>query len=223
MKTNQNLIRKMGEFEVTQRTEDGMFNATELLKQWNSTSGQQKQIVHYFDNSSTHEFIEALKVDEIQKRKSVDGILSAIYEKKRGGLAKGSTWMSPLLFIDFAMWLNPSFKVQVLKFVYDELIKHRNEAGDAYREMCESVASISKKGEVPVNIAKVAEAINYVVMNKHEQMIRNTANESQMKKYVEIEKEISLVVKRGFIKSISELIEYLRIEYRKIYSPKIFA
>lgn len=34
--------------------------------------------------------------------------------------------MHPLLFIDFAMWLNPAFKVKVLKFVYDELIKFRN-------------------------------------------------------------------------------------------------
>ena len=33
MKTNQNLLRKMGEFDVTQRTSDGMFNATELMKQ----------------------------------------------------------------------------------------------------------------------------------------------------------------------------------------------
>ena len=35
--------------------------------------------------------------------------------------------MSSLLFIDFAIWLNPSFKVQVLKFVYDQLIKQRHD------------------------------------------------------------------------------------------------
>lgn len=39
MKTNQNMIRPMGEFKVTQRTKDGFFNATELLKQWNQKSG----------------------------------------------------------------------------------------------------------------------------------------------------------------------------------------
>ena len=35
MKTNQIRIRPMGEFKVTQRTKDGFFNATDLLKQWN--------------------------------------------------------------------------------------------------------------------------------------------------------------------------------------------
>ena len=35
MKTNQEMIRKMGNFNVIQRTKDGMFNATDLSKQWN--------------------------------------------------------------------------------------------------------------------------------------------------------------------------------------------
>lgn len=60
MKTNVVMIRKMGNLDISQRTIDGMFNATEILKQWNKNSGQQKQIVHYFENSSTNEFIEAL-------------------------------------------------------------------------------------------------------------------------------------------------------------------
>ena len=38
MKTNNVILRPMGEFKVAQRTKDGMFNATELLKQWNLTA-----------------------------------------------------------------------------------------------------------------------------------------------------------------------------------------
>lgn len=51
--------------------------------------------------------------------------------------------MHPLLFIDFAMWLNPAFKVKVLKFVYDQLIQYRNDAGDTYKEMAAQIASDS--------------------------------------------------------------------------------
>ena len=40
MKTNQNLIRKMGDFEVIQRTKDGMFNATSLAKQWSASNNR---------------------------------------------------------------------------------------------------------------------------------------------------------------------------------------
>lgn len=54
----------------------------------------------------------------------------------------GGTYMTPLMFLDFAMWLNPAFKVKVLKFVQDEMIKFRNLAGDAYSTMCRAVCSI---------------------------------------------------------------------------------
>lgn len=39
MKTNQIMIRQMGEFTVSQRTKDGYFDAGELLRQWNSVEG----------------------------------------------------------------------------------------------------------------------------------------------------------------------------------------
>ncbi len=40
----------MGNFEVFQRTSDGFFNATTLLKQWNANSGMNKKLDHYFEN-----------------------------------------------------------------------------------------------------------------------------------------------------------------------------
>lgn len=220
MKTNQNLVRRMGDFEVTQRTQDGMFNATELLKQWNEYSGQQKGIHHYFEIQPTKEFIQALLDEENKQRQNAKITLSDIYEKKRGII--GGTWMSPLLFIDFAMWLNPTFKVQVLKFVYDELIKYRNDAGDAYREMSEAIAKLSKKGETAQNIKKVAEALNHIASGAHEKMIRNKADENQMREYVRLEKEITMLINRGFIDSFDKLLNHLRREWNLKYKPKVF-
>lgn len=43
--------------------------------------------------------------------------------------------MHPLMFIDFAMWLNPAFKVKVLKFVSDQMLSYRNEVGEAYKQL----------------------------------------------------------------------------------------
>ena len=40
MKININMIRYLGFFEVMQRTKDGIFNNTSLLKQSNEHSGQ---------------------------------------------------------------------------------------------------------------------------------------------------------------------------------------
>lgn len=210
----------MGDFDVIQRTSDGMFNATDLLSQWNNSKGQSKVIGHYFENSTTKEFINALLEEEMKDRKTDEISLSDLYVKRRGIF--GGTWMTPLLFIDFAMWLNPSFKVKVLKFVYDELLRYRNEAGDAYKEMCSSVASIlDKKQNTTMCISKVARALNYIVYNQHETEIRNKqAEESKVKELSELEKEISKLINRGFIKTHKQLIEYLRMLWSEKYLPK---
>ena len=128
------MLRKMGDFEVTQRTKDGMFNATQLLKQWNEHSGSKKELASFFKMNSTEEYIEAIKKDNMAK---------SPYLKSRG--KNGGTWMHPYLFIDFAMWLNPTFKVQVIKFVYDKMIKYRNEVGSTYLDFGKSVMKLVER------------------------------------------------------------------------------
>ena len=215
-----------GDFDVIQRTSDGMFNATILIKQWNEYSGQQKQIVHYLENDATKEFIVALceendidYQDFVKERNSVKNSLSRIYTKKRG--IEGGTWMHPLLFIDFAMWLNPAFKVKVLKFVYDELIRYRNEAGDAYKEMSSAVAKIVPGSFMPTAIQKVAQALNFIVYNQHESEIRNKqADESKVRELAELEKDVAKLIGGGFIKHFDHLISYLRERWAEKYTPK---
>lgn len=212
MKTNQTLTRRMGEFDVLQRTSDGMFNATALLRQWNGSSGQQKQMIHYTENRSTEEFINALISEEnLKERKSV-------LIKTRG--KSGGTWMHPLLFIDFAMWLNPAFKVKVLKFVYDQLIQYRNEAGDTYREMAAEIARISRKQDIARNITNVARAINIIVYGKHKREIRNKeAEEQSMRDLVKMQIKVTDLIKEGFIRSYDGLIDYLRRVWVERYQP----
>lgn len=43
MKTNQIMIRPMGEFTVSQRTKDSYFDGGDLLRQWNSVKGMNKE------------------------------------------------------------------------------------------------------------------------------------------------------------------------------------
>jgi len=125
MKTNVIMIRKMGDFDVTQRTIDGMFNATGLLNQWNNKSGMQKQMIHFMENKTTNEFIDLLTSESDTKERD------SVVLQSRG--KNGGTWMHPYLFIDFAMWINPRFKLDVIRFVYDQLIQYRHQAGDNYR------------------------------------------------------------------------------------------
>lgn len=214
MKTNQNLIRKMGEFDVIQRTSDGMFNATTLLKAWNNHSGQSKEIKKFFENNATQEFVTALISEE-----SLKGQNSA-YLKSRGKY-NGGTWMHPLLFIDFAMWLNPTFKVKVLRFVYDQLIQYRNDAGDSYKEMASAICKIVPKGEQAKAIKEISMANNHIVYGTHEKEIRNKhAEEGKIKQLDELQTDIVKLITDGFISNYDSLLNYLRRKWTQKHQPK---
>lgn len=218
MKTNQIMTRPMGQFHVEQRTKDGMFNATDLLKQWNKSAGQQKDIAHYFENSSTEEFINALISEEkFTSRNSV-------YVKSKARADRGGgTWMHPIMFVDFAMWLNPAFKVKVIKFVYDQMLKYRNDAGDAYRELSSAISSIVPRTFMPQAMSKIGEALNFVVFGKHEKMLRNKkGSEESMRELFELERRLADNINDGLIKDFEQVIAFLRKRYSNKYYPKVF-
>lgn len=214
MKTNQVMIRPMGQFKVEQRTKDGFFNATALLKQWNENSGQQKQMSHYTDNASTQEFITALLKEENLKERN------SVLLQTRG--KNGGTWMHPIAFLDFAMWLNPAFKVKVIKFVYDQMIAYRNEAGDSYKELAAAVSKIVSKDFMRAAMPKIAEAINYCVFNAHATMIRNQhGDEKKMRELFSFQRKVADLINDGFLTNFNGTMEYLRKKWRELHTPKV--
>lgn len=206
MKTNVVMIRKMGDFEVSQRTEDGMFNANSLLKQWNISKGHKrgKEVSEFLRLDKTKEFIEALELEYNDTTRKI----VVTKEGKNGG-----TWLEPLLFIDFAMWINPKFKIQVLKFVYDELIKNRHNAGDNYKAL--SSAGVKLKG---YNFKEVATALNWIVFNKNGKDLRQSATQEQLQEISEIESKLAYSIDMGYIKSYDHLIKEMRKLWNKKYA-----
>ncbi len=208
------MIRPMGKFNVIQRTKDGMFNATDLLRQWNANTGEKKEIFKFFDNDNTKQFIDALMIEE--KLNTQD----SAYLKSRG--KNRGTWMHPILFIKFAMWLNPRFEVQVIKFVYDQMIHFRNEAGDAYRELSSAIAKIVSKSFMPQAMRKVGEALNWIIFDQHERMIRNKqGEESKQRDLWMLEKKVADLINEGFISDFDSLITYLRKVWHNRNTPKV--
>ena len=57
---NFNLIRKIGDLELGQRTQDGTWNLTTMFSQWNKASGQDKRIDHFLELESTKELVSVL-------------------------------------------------------------------------------------------------------------------------------------------------------------------
>ena len=215
MKTNQEMIRKMGNFNVIQRTKDGMFNATDLLKQWNNQSCSERKMDNFFASHKTNEFINTI----IEREKL--NTPKMVYLKTRG--KKGGTWMHPMLFIDFAMWINPEFKYDVIKFVHDEMIRYRNEACDAYRELSSAVMKIVPNDFMPKAMRKIGEALNWIIFNGHERLLRNKhGDESKQRELWQLEKKVADLINEGFITSYDPLINYLRKLYNKKNNPAVF-
>lgn len=199
------MLRKMGNFDVSQRTKDGMFNATSLLRQWNKSKGLKrgKEVNDFLKIDKTKEFIFALEEDYNDNTKKI--VLT-----KRG--LDGGTWLDPLLFIDFAMWLNPTFKVQVLKFVYDELIKQRNDAGDNYISL--SASGVKLQG---YNFREVAIAMQWIVYNKKGKNLRQSATQEELKELNDLQGKLSFLIDNNYITSYNQLLSDMRIMYNKKY------
>lgn len=241
------MIRKMGDFDVTQRTKDGFFNATALLKQWNNVVGNQKvlhrgispyvknetdnqqvldtqnspyvngkEMKDFFLNKSTREYIKV-----IMQRENLNGETSVYLKSRASRGANAGTWMHPMLFIDFAMWLNPYFKYDVLRFVSDEMIKYRNLAGDSYKTLASHVATIVPKQLMPMAMKKIAQGLNFIVFGDHKHAMRNeVGEETKQLELFQLQQKVADLIGDEFIKSFDELITYLRKLYGRKYTPK---
>ena len=224
-----------------------MFNATALIKQWNNNVNTQnsgclkeRQLDNFWKISNLDQLMSEIALNELNF-KSVDftelkNVLSKTSKGKDGG-----TWMHPILFIKFAMWLNPRFEYHVLKFVADQMIKYRNDAGDAYRELSSAVATIVPRNEMKAKLSsavativprnemkakmrKVGEAVNWVIFNAHEKMLRNKeGDEHKQRELWMFEKKVATLINEGFIRNYDGLIGYLRRQWQTRNTPQILA
>lgn len=203
MKTNQVMIRTIKGFRVHQRTKDGMFNATHLLSQWNKALGMKKEVTKFFELEQTKDFLEVLRSEENLNTQD------SAYLANRG--KQGGTWMHPLLFIKFAMWLNPKFEYYVIKFVYDQLITFRHLAGDHYRALGRAVAIFDN-----VDYARIAKGLNFIVFKKHEPELRQNATEQELKTLESLEEKLAFAITMGYIDSYKGLLK----EMKRIYEVR---
>lgn len=209
--------RPMGQFEVLQRTCDSYFDGNALLSQWNAVSGNStRRIAKFFNEEGVKSFIEALKEDLSQSAERYDAEIQVVKEIKGRNTTRGRTkdqvWMHPYLFIKFAMWLNPKFEVQVIKFVYDELIKNRHLAGDNYNVLTSAIATLPDS-----DYKQVATAIQWIVFNRTGKNLRQQATQEQLREISEIEHSLAFSINMGMIKNNQQLIELLRKMWYKKY------
>ena len=217
----------MGDFSVFQRTEDGMFDATALMRQWNSVEGNsKKEMKRFLEADSTKRFIQSLVREEKSKSQKCDfdenqgvKIIKEVKgrAKQGGGRTPDTVWMHPLLFIKFAMHLNPEFEVKVLKFVYDQLIDYRIKLGDRYQSFSAAGAKIGCK--TPDDFKILARCLNCAILGQERQREqRNELTVEEAKELDNLQEKFIMLVNDGYITDM----EGMKTFFRKRYIEKFW-
>jgi len=118
---------------VRQNHKTKMFSATDMVALFKGKSIQQWEVLN-----STEQYIQTVMKREGLQRHEVIWRPKITVGHNRG------TWVHPMMAIDLAMWLSPDFKYDVIKWVWDNLCRYKDEAGDNHKLMCEAIHDVLK-------------------------------------------------------------------------------
>lgn len=151
MKTQVIMKRELFGKEISQQSKTEFFSATDLVKAGNiwriNNNLQIFNLQEWLRLKGTKEFIKSMELKY--------GLIKTSTKGKNAHV-----WIHPLLFIDLALAISPDLKIEVYEWLFDNLIKFRNNSGDSYKKMCGALwEKTTNKRKFPVNIKKVADLI----------------------------------------------------------------
>lgn len=181
METEVIMKRKLFGNPISQKSKSEFFSATDLVlagNKWRAKKG-----------------LSLFNLSEFFRRKGTIEFMSSLEEKygkiKISGRGKGKhTWVHPLLFIDIALSISPKLKIETYEWLFDQLIKNRNDSGDSYKKMCGALYLNQKnKSEFSTYISDVA----LLIKEKCKVADWETATQEQLGLRNDLHKEISLL------------------------------
>lgn len=155
METEVILKRELFSSEISQKSKSEFFSLSDLIKagnKWRALNGLETiNATDWLNKKSTKEFIHELELK-----------YGKVYIPGKG---RGKhSWAHPLLFIDLALFISPKLKVEVYEWIFDKLIKLRNDSGDSYKDMCGALfCKIPNSRAFSFYISKVALSIKNIL------------------------------------------------------------
>lgn len=174
--------RELFGVEVRQKSKSEMLSGTDLVKAGNQWRVANKMSVFNFsrwlESKATKEFIAEITAKHGK----------AVIKSGKGG--SSNTWLHPLLFIDCALSISPKLKLETYEWLFDNLIKFRNESGDSYKLMCGALfVRHTDKVKFHLYVQGVANQIKLACGVTDWQ----TASEDQLKKRDKLHNDIALL------------------------------
>ena len=146
--------RKLFNCDIAQKSKSEFFSATDLVRagnQWRRLNNLADfNLSLWLKNKTTIEFINELK---------------AVYGKPliKGRGRKAHTWVHPYLFIDLALAISPKLKIETYSWLYDYLLRYRNESGDSFKKMAGALyMQFTNKRAFSKYMAEVSKQIKFV-------------------------------------------------------------
>lgn len=188
MITTQILLRPFFGKTIRQNHKTTYLNANDIFEIGNSYRKNLKlpkaDMRKYIEAKKTQEFLHSLMIRE--------QLAEPIIRTKGRGVG---TWVHPFVALDMLMWLNPDFKVEAIKMIYNSICVFRDKSGDSYKELA---SIINDKSNLPP--AQVGMKISYVA-KKIKRFIQvedwNTASDKQLELRDKIHRDITLLIKAG--------------------------
>ena len=187
---------------ISQKSKSEFFSVTDLVRAGNKWRLKNDMEIFnlnkWFQNKATKDFVSALE--------------SQFGEVKINSTGKNRhTWVHPFLFIDIALAISPELKIECYKWLYDELLNHRNNSGDSYKLMCGALyencsnkSSFAKSMILTANYIKKACRVsdwNYATSEQLE--LRNKIQEN-IALLTDVLKDNNQAIRLGIIKTIKQ-------------------
>jgi hypothetical protein len=105
-------------FEIIARTKDGYINANDLAKRAGTKTGKQKDVNTWLEKPKTIELIRTLCK---QKKCAYESVVRDV----KGNCATAGKYLHPVLTQYLAIWLCPSFAINVTEIIHEHFFRKR--------------------------------------------------------------------------------------------------
>lgn len=186
---------------ISQKSKSEFFSATDLVRagnKWRLQNGMDLfNLNKWFQNKATKEFVKELQSEFGKVKINSTG-------KNR------HTWVHPYLFIDIALAISPNLKIECYKWIYDELLKYRNNSGDSYKLMCGALydncrnkSSFTKSMTLTANyIKKACSVSDWNEATQDQLRLRDRIHEN-IALLTDVLKDNNQAIRLGIIKTIN--------------------
>lgn len=230
MKTNITMIsesdRNLYGVTIRQNTKDCMLNLTDLQDAYTVARIQNKwsdkdifnilkyeqnmeRIYYILNEQGVFEDKEMSFTDfyETVKENGIVKVLKSLGVYKMSGRGENRTvYCNPYIWVLVAMELNPQMYAKVVMWLTDKLILNRIEAGNLQSDLAKALSQYIPSPEY----GNVAIECNKRIFGKHENGIRNTRSQDELKELAHLEDNITFCIKKGYLKTNEEVLEAIR-------------